>query len=253
MKQAPPLVASQLRSLFINMRRRVATLPTATERFAMLRDVAIFCVAFHTMKRGFKLPVAVAAHVMQMSGGEGFFFNFLFGKNLRESSQAVVVRRNTDCREICAVAAMIEYRQTAASMQWALAEGSGFLFPSARDNEEKGNLALTPAQVTANIQAHLHAAGMEDKRYALHSFRVGGAASHHMDGTAMDVLMEYVGLTSAAVAGRYVGVTASAAGSRGAKRSCDTAFIDADALPLSEGFEDSYAAFPRDNRGQPIP
>ena len=33
-------------------------------------------------------------------------------------------------REICAVAAMIENRQAAASTQWALAGGSGFLFSS---------------------------------------------------------------------------------------------------------------------------
>ena len=33
---------------------------------------------------------------------------------------------------------------------------------------------------------------MPDKRYTMRSFRVGGAASHHMDGTAMDVLMEYM-------------------------------------------------------------
>ena len=148
---------------------------------------------------------------------------------------------------------MIEYRQAAASMQWALAKGSSFLFPSVRENIEKRNLALTPAQMTANLQAHLRAAGMEDKRYTLHSFRVGGAASHHVDGTAMDALMEYVGWKSAAVASRYVGVTASAAESRGAKRSRDTAFIDPDALPLSEGFGNSYTAFSRDNRGQPIP
>ena len=252
-KQAPPLMASQSRRLAIDMRRRVATLPTAAERFAMVRAVAIFCVAFHSMKRGFELPVAVAAQVMQMFGGEGFIFNSLFGKNLRESFQAVVVRRNTDHRKIYAVAAMIEYRQAAASMQWALAGGSGFLFPSVRENGEKGKLALTPAQMTANLQAHLRAAYMEDKRYTLHSFRVGGATSHHMGGMAMDVLMKYAGWKSAAIAGRYVGVTASAAGSRGAERSRDTAFIDAYALPLSEGFWDSYAAFSRDNRGQSIP
>ena len=68
-----------------------------------------------------------------------------------------------------------------------------------------------------------------------------------MDGTAMDVLMEYVGWKSPVVASRYVGVTASAASSKGTKRSRDTAFIDADALPLSEGFAESYAAFRRDN------
>ena len=68
----------------------------------MVRDVAIFCVAFHAMKRGFELSVAVASQVLQMSRGEGFIFNLFFGKTLRESSQAVVVRRSVECREICA-------------------------------------------------------------------------------------------------------------------------------------------------------
>ena len=55
------------------------------------------------------------------------------------------MRGNIDCREICGCVtpAMIEHRQAAASMQWALAEGSGFLLPSVRENGEKGNLALT--------------------------------------------------------------------------------------------------------------
>ena len=60
-KQAPPLVASQLRRWVIDVRRCVATLPTAAERFAMVRDVKLFCVAFHTMTRRFELWVAVAA------------------------------------------------------------------------------------------------------------------------------------------------------------------------------------------------
>ena len=85
-KQAPPLVAVQLRKLVRNMRRRAQTLPTAVERIAMIRHVAIFCVAFHTMKRGFQLSVAVAAQVLQMAGGEWFIFDFLFGKTLRNSA-----------------------------------------------------------------------------------------------------------------------------------------------------------------------
>ena len=86
---------------------------------------------------------------------------------------------------------------------------------------------------------------MGDKRYTLHSSRVGAAASHHMDGTAIDVLMENVGWRSSAAASRYGGVTASASASNGTKRSRDTAFTQADALPLSEGVKKSYAAFPR--------
>ena len=92
-------------------------------------------------------------------------------------------------------------------------------------------MALTAVQMTTSHQAHLRATGMEYKRYTMHSFRVGGAASHSMDGTAMEVLMEYVGWKSAAVARRYVGVTASAAAA-GVKRSRETAFIEADALTV---------------------
>ena len=72
------------------------------------------------------------------------------------------------------------------------------------------------------------------------------AASHNMDHTAMDVLMEYVEWKSATVARRCVGVYASAAAA-GMKHSCETAFIEADALPLSEELACSYTASPRPN------
>jgi len=153
-----------------------------------------------------------------------------------------VVKKNLDCREICAVAVMVEYQQAAESMQWSLAKGSGLLFPSVLEGGEKGGVALTAVQMTTSLQAHLRAAGMEYKRYTMHSFRVGGAASHKMDGTAMGVLIEYVGWKSAVVARRYVGATASAAAA-GVKRSRETAFIEADALPWSEQFARSYTAF----------
>ena len=106
-----------------------------------------------------------------------------------------------------------------------------------------GELALTPAQMTTNLQSHLRAAGMDDKRYMMHSFRVAGAASHNIDGTTMYVMMQYVGWKSATVARRYVGATASVAVA-GVKRSRETAFIEADALPPSEQFVRAHTASP---------
>ena len=67
-----------------------------------------------------------------------------------------------------------------------------------------------------------------------------------MDGTAMDVRMEYMGWTSVTVTRRYVGVKASAAAA-GMKCSRETALMEADALPLSEQFMRSHTAFPRAN------
>ena len=46
---------------------------------------------------------------------------------------------NLDCRELCAVAAVVAYRQAVESLQWSGAEGSGFLFPSVLESGGKGN------------------------------------------------------------------------------------------------------------------
>ncbi|CAN0175671.1 unnamed protein product, partial [Scytosiphon promiscuus] len=191
-KQLPPQVEIQVQRLVWDLHRCVATLPTAAKRFAMVLDVEILCVTFHTMKRGFELSVAVVTQMLQMTGGEGVSFYFLFGKTLRKASQAVVVNVNEDCRDICSVAAMIKYRHAAASMQWELVAGLGFLFPSVSESGDRGNVAYTPVQMILDPQTHLRVAEMEDMRNTMHSFQVGWAASHHMGGTAVDVLMGYV-------------------------------------------------------------
>ena len=69
-----------------------------------------------------------------------------------------------------------------------------------------------------------------------------------MDGTAMDVLLAYVGGRSSAVTRRFVRATALAVASRGTERSHDNAFIEADAVLFSEGLVESYASFARDNQ-----
>ena len=83
MKQAPPLDASQLRTLVIGMRRRVATLPTAAERAAMNGDESFFLGCISHDEAWGQLSAVVAAQMMHMSGGEGFIFIFLFGRTLR--------------------------------------------------------------------------------------------------------------------------------------------------------------------------
>ena len=69
----------------------------------------------------------------------------------------------------------------------------------------------------------------------------------------MGVLVEYVDGGGLRPSGRYVGVTASAVMSTGAKRSCGTSLLDADALLLSKGLGESYERFSRDNQRQRNP
>ena len=39
-----------------------------------------FAFSFHKTKRGFELSITVVSQVLQVSGGEGFTFNFLLRK-----------------------------------------------------------------------------------------------------------------------------------------------------------------------------
>ena len=75
-KPAPPLVAVQLRELVRDMRRRAQTLPTAAERIVTIRDAAIFCVAFHTMKRGVRAVGSGGVPGVADVGRRGFHFQF---------------------------------------------------------------------------------------------------------------------------------------------------------------------------------
>ena len=70
-KQATPLATTQLRGRVRDVRRRARMMPEAAKRIVMIRDVAIFCAVFHTMKRDFELSVAAASQVLPMTGGEG--------------------------------------------------------------------------------------------------------------------------------------------------------------------------------------
>ena len=91
------MVAVQLRGLVRDMDRRARMLPTAAERIATIWDGVILCVAFHPITRDFELSAAEAPQVLQMTGSEGvilFIYLMLFGKALRITSQAVVIRKN---------------------------------------------------------------------------------------------------------------------------------------------------------------
>lgn len=62
----------------------------------------------------------------------GFKFSFLSWKKLQSPTQAVGVRKNLGCREICATTALVEHRRATKPRQSSRAERSGFLFERSR-------------------------------------------------------------------------------------------------------------------------
>ena len=79
--------------------------------------------------------------------------------------------------------------------------------------------------------------------------RLGGAASHKIDHTAMGISTGYGVAARNHRTRRHIGLTASAAVA-GVKRSRRTAFIEVDVLQLSAKFACSYTACARDYRSR---
>ena len=158
------------------------------------------------------LSVAVGSQVSQMWGGEVFTFCFLFRRTLRteilQSGSGVEERRLPRNLRISGH----DRVPTGSGVHAATVGTRGRLrvmFPSVLESGSSGEPGAD-----AGADDREPPASMGDKRYTLHSFQVGAAASHHMGGTAVVFLMECVGWRSSTVASRLVGVTASAVASR---------------------------------------
>lgn len=70
-KQAPVLMSPQLNKLIPHMRMTARSGHTPGERISITRDIALFCVAFHTCGRGFDLARTLGAQVVRLPEGAG--------------------------------------------------------------------------------------------------------------------------------------------------------------------------------------
>ena len=188
-KQADPMLVPVLMQLLRDMSSRAHAVSSLKERISITRDVALYALAFASMRRGNDLSFALGSQVLSLPEGDGLIFGFQFGKTLRDSQDSVLVSPDKACPDVCPVRAVLAYISAAEGIGWDLSQGH--LFPTVADNGARGELPLTAAQMTARLQHHLRAAGISP-RYTMHSFRVGavprgyGSGCHHADGRMED-------------------------------------------------------------------
>ena len=174
----------------------------------LVRDMALFAVAFHTGRRGDDLHHTLGAGVLRLPDHGGFILNFPFGKTLRKGgAQAVPIRPDPTLPAIGPVAALATYFDAAHSCGWNL--GRGYLFPQVDHTlplpTARWDRAMSPQLMTARLRHHMETAGLTNKKYTMHSFRVGSAVSQALQGTSLVDIMRNVFWKSEVVAKRYVG------------------------------------------------
>ena len=70
-----------LEALLEHMRMRAQLSQSVSERISITRDIALFSLAFYTMRRGVDyLSCTLGSQVLQLPDSAGMIYNFHFGK-----------------------------------------------------------------------------------------------------------------------------------------------------------------------------
>ena len=235
--QAPPLLAPTLASLLSHMRNKARLATSAQESMEIARDVALYSLLFHTMRRGFDISFTLGSQLLRLPDGAGWIVNFQFGKTLRSSKDARVVLADPGRAETCAVQGVSAYLEAALRQGWDLS--LGHLFPVVEAEGQRGHEPMTAPRMKTAFQRHLRAAGLPD-HFTIHSFRVGGSLSQSLAGTPVDEIMKIGGWKTRKVAEHYIGQTRSCA--QGAPADVEVAYQAADAAPTGVDFQAKFAA-----------
>ena len=94
--QAAPMLEHTLIDLINDTRSQAQVAASLAERISLTRDIALFSLAFYSMRRGYDLSFTLGSQILKLPNSRGLIFNFQFGKTLRASIEAVVALADRD-------------------------------------------------------------------------------------------------------------------------------------------------------------
>ena len=177
------MLSHTLAQLLQSMRVRAQLAESLSQRIAIARNIAVFQLAFYSMRRGFDLSFTLASRVLRLPVSAGLAFKVHFGETLRKSVEVEVVLADAENLQTCAFRGVTGYIFAALAIGWDLSAGCEF--PVVECNGERGSVAITAPRMTAALQAHLRAVGLPDY-FTIHSFKVGGSLSKSLADTVVD-------------------------------------------------------------------
>ena len=111
---------------------------------------------------------------------------------------------------LCPVGALQQYVEATQWCNWDMS--AGYLFPDIEVTgpiqKAKRSSPVSPQNMTSRLKTYAKFAGLAEKDYTMHSFRVGSAVSRALQGRTVFEIMHRVFWKSENVARRYVGLGA---------------------------------------------
>ena len=191
--QAPALLHSHLAAIIAHMTLRTRCTQDPYDRIVLARDIALFTVAFSTLKRGDGVSRTLTQRILRLPNECGFLFNFQWGKTMRDGADHLMaVEYDTKRMTTCSIRAVEQYIAVGTALDWNMTQG--YLFPriSRRPNTETPIRRKTPISspdMTKSLKVHARNAG-ERTAFTMHSFRSGGALTRALAGQGLPTVMQ---------------------------------------------------------------
>ena len=190
-KQATPFLVDKLVQLSLHLDHSASTVSTSpTRRFLLARDQAYFKAVFFSGDRPGDMGQVKDPEILRFPNDDGFLFNHIWGKTLRDGDSNVFgIRRNPNLL-ICPVTAIERYVATAREMCIDLT--TGYLFRPTASNGGVRNAPFTSSAAEARLKQYLVEMGA-DHGETLHGFRAGCAITLALSGAELSDIMDHVG------------------------------------------------------------
>ena len=174
---------------------------SAIQRFIIVRDQAYFKTAFFSGDRPGDLGQVKVPEILRFPNNDGFLFNHVWGKTLREGSENVFGIRRNPQTTICPIKGTEQYLDVARQIRVDLTRG--YLFRPTTPNGGIQDSPFTSATAEARLKVYLKKMGA-DNGEILHGFRSGCAITLALTGAELSEIMDHVGWSNRHTAYYYM-------------------------------------------------
>ena len=169
-----------------------STTITPTQRFILTRDQAYFKAVFFRGDRPGDMGQVKVPEILRFPTDDGFLFNHVWGKTLRDGDSNVFgIKRNPQSR-ICPVQGIEQYMEVVQQLKIDLTRG--YLFRPTTPQRGVLDAPFNSTTAEACLKVYLKEMG-SDNGENLHGFTAGCAITLALSGAELSEIMDNVGWT----------------------------------------------------------
>ena len=201
-KQASPIFLDKLLLLSRHLEKRLLlTSLTPTDIFITARDQAFFKTLFFSGDRGGDLGQVKTPEIARFPDDNGFLFNHIWGKTLRDGASNIFGMRRHPNPTLCPIKGIETY--VALAQELGISLSSGHLFRATNQQGHIVDKPLLSSTAESRLKKYLRDAHI-DNGETLHSFRSGCAVTLALSGSPLADVMSHVGWMNSKTALYYL-------------------------------------------------